>query len=252
MPADIIIYGIIVIVLLFWLRNVLGTRHGDERQRPNPLSPSTGENGKPAETAEKPGIVTGNVAQKDLEPEKAAFHVTGNVKFADKAAEDSLMQISLADKSFDVNHFANGAQEAFALIVEAFAKGDRETLKPLLAQEIYESFNQVITEREEREETMETEIQAVRQLEILKAWKRGDMAFIRLRFTADEVTYTKDSNGEIVAGDPERVFEMNDVWTFGRNLKSRDPAWLLYETRDDEAEEYDKTPIPDSGDAESN
>ncbi len=249
MPADILIYIVVVIVLFFWLKNVLGTRHGSERERPNPLSPPPNEQASTSTNTAAADVQPAPSPQDDAV--RSGVDMPRNVSIASKDVDDGLMQISLADRRFELDYFIQGAQEAFVIIVEAFAKGDRDTLKPLLADEIYSSFDTAIANREKREEKMETEIQAVRKSDILKAWKQDNMAFIRIRFTADEVTSTKDENGEIIAGDPDRVFEMKDVWTFGRNIKSKDPAWLLYETRDDEVEEHNSTPIPDSGDAEN-
>ena len=43
MSADILLYALVAAGLVFWLRNILGTRHGDERQRSNPFSSETAE-----------------------------------------------------------------------------------------------------------------------------------------------------------------------------------------------------------------
>ena len=58
-------------------------------------------------------------------------------------------------------------------------------------------------------------------------------ANITVRFTADEVSVTRDSAGEIIDGHPEKLTAMRDVWTFSRDTKSRDPRWLVIETRGD-------------------
>jgi predicted lipid-binding transport protein (Tim44 family) len=148
------------------------------------------------------------------------------------AAEAGLLEISRNNKSFDLLQFMMGAQDAFAMIVEAFAAGDRRTLKDLLAPDVYDSFEKVIAGREERGETATMEIHAVRRAEIAAARISGKTAFITVRFTADETGVVRDRDDKILSGNPDRVSETNDLWTFGRDMRSRDPAWLVYETRE--------------------
>jgi predicted lipid-binding transport protein (Tim44 family) len=128
------------------------------------------------------------------------------------------------------------------MIVEAFAKGEKETLRNLLAEPVYKSFDEALGAREKRGETMSTEILAIRKAEISAAGMKGRMAMITVRFRADETTVTKDAEGAVIAGHPERVIEMKDVWTFGRDTRSRDPRWLVYETSGDEGPDA----IPDA------
>lgn len=241
MAADLIIYLIIVLALLVWLRNTMGTRHEDEPQRPNPLAPQAEDN------SENVHIVSPEESREEAEDKlDNTVKGVGNVDISNEAAQKGLLEIANTDKSFDPKTFATGAQDAFVIIVEAFAKGDRDTLKPLLQDDVYKAFEQVISEREERGETQETEIQAIRKMDITNAWMKGKMAFITLRITAEEVSYTKDSDGEVIAGDPDRLYDITDRWTFGRDTGSRDPVWYLYETNDDEEEEHDSVNIPEA------
>jgi len=240
-PADILLYAIVAAGLVFWLKNILGTRHGDERQRPNPFS-------SPPEESADANSSGFNLGGKNLDsfgepqPQEA---LPRNVSVDNPAAEQGLADISKADKNFDFVHLVTGAQDAFIMIVEAFAKGDRHTLQNLLSESVYESFNSAIEERERKEETVSTEIHSIRNAEILDAKIHEKTAYITIRFTADETCVIRDHEGEIISGDPDRITEMKDIWVFGRDVKSRDPAWLVYETRDDEPEDH-KTPVPES------
>lgn len=241
MAADLIIYLIIVLALFVWLRNTMGTRHEDEPQRPNPLAQQAEDN------ADNVRIVSPEETREDAEDKlDNTVKGVGNVDIADETAQKGLLEIAGADKSFDPKTFASGAQDAFVIIVEAFAKGDRETLKPLLQDDVYKAFDQAITEREERGYKQETEIQAIRKMEITQAGMKDKMAFITMRITAEEVSYTKDADDEVVAGDPDRLYDITDRWTFGRDTTSRDPIWHLYETNDDAVEEHDSVNIPDA------
>lgn len=230
-PADILLFAIVAAGLIFWLRNVLGTRHGDERDRSGLFlgDPVNGQKNK----TQSDGF---SLFSKD--PENAFTGEEGT------PLEQGLAVIARADRSFDPDDFIEGAKEAFAMIVEAFAAGDRDTLKSLLSEPVYETFDKVIDERKERGETVSTEIHAVRKADILDARLVDRMAFLTVRFTADETCVIKDSEQNTISGDPDRITEMVDVWVFGRDVRSRDPSWYLFETRDDEIEEH-KTPLPE-------
>jgi predicted lipid-binding transport protein (Tim44 family) len=230
--ADIFVYAIIAAGLVLWLRNILGTRHGDERERPNPyLTPQDGSARAPV-MAGLPGEEPVLAGPEDYIARFAADR-NGVFSIENKTAEAGLLDILKSDRDFDIKHFFDGAQEAFAIIVEAFAAGDRDTLKDLLAPSVYESFARALQAREMNGEKQETEIHAVNKAEILAAHIKAKTAYITVRFTADETSVTRDRHGEITVGHPEKITKMRDVWVFGRALKSRDPRWLVYETRGD-------------------
>lgn len=237
LPVDILLYALVAAGLVFWLRSVIGTRHGDERERPNPFTSAP---------AEKPAF-EGTDAAKTLD--LPAIADTGmmprNASITNAASEMGLEDIARADRSFDPVSFITAAQEAFAIVVEAFAKGDRETLRDLLADPVYSAFDAALRDREKKGETVSTEIHAVRHADITDARLTGKDAYITIRFTADETCVIRNANGAILSGDPDRITEMVDLWTFTRNVKSRDPRWLLCETRDGDVVEDHKTPMPD-------
>ena len=236
MPTDILIYAIVAAVMVFWLRNVIGTRHGEEKQRPNPFD----EKNKPDEAKTTPPIEMDTIKEmgkiKDAAP-------TGQEK-----ADAGLVQIALADKNFDVNEFKENASDAFSIIVTAFADADRETLRDLCSKDVYAAFDYALREREAKGEKVSTEILAIRKNDIVDAGiENRKMAFVTIRFTADETYVIEDKNGNILAGHPDRVTEMTDKWTFSREVKSSDPRWFLSKTEDDVVEEDGKTPVPDAG-----
>ena len=231
MTADLLVYALVAAGLVFWLRSILGTRHGDERQRENPLTrpplEANPDNMNPF--AEEEREMTGEDRVKKLAADSG-----GKISIDGATVEAGLIDIARADREFDVGFFMDGAQEAFAIIVEAFAAGDRETLKDLLGPAVYHAFEAAITAREQRGEKQETQIRAIRKAEAIEAGVSArSKANITVRFTADEVSVTRNSAGEIIDGHPEKLTAMRDVWTFSRDTKSRDPRWLVIETRGD-------------------
>lgn len=245
MPADILLYALVAAGLVFWLRNILGTRHEDEPQRPNPFTARPAEKesgGEAASSSAQP--VAGVVPLYGQNPEDMKAGLDKTMDFADTAAA-GLMEIARHDRSFDLARFLAGSQDAFVMIVECFAEGDRETLKDLLSPSVYDAFEKVIADREEKGETASVEIHAVRRSEVIEAGLQGREASITVRFIADETNVLKDAEDNVLSGNPDRVTETIDIWTFSRNIKSRDPAWRLVATRDEDAGEGDHKTVPD-------
>lgn len=241
MPTDILIYAFIAGVLIVWLRNILGTKHGDERQRDNPFSnaddKTTENRGRVVDIVDAPNTLPG------LHDAAAPLK---DIVIRNPQAEEGLLELMRLSRDFDPKKFIMNAKDAFAMVVESFAAGDRRMLRDLLAPSVLRDFEQVIDERQAREEKVVTEVHAVRRAEILDVRIYGKMAYITIRFTADETCVIRDKEDKIIVGNPDRVTEMVDVWTFGKDIKSRDPIWLVYETRDDTPEIH-KTPMPESG-----
>lgn len=237
MPADLFVYALVAAGLVFWLRSVLGTRHGEERERPDPLLSGEGTQSTPENAPARDELLGAEEQIMALADKPRRNYGVDN-----KTAENALIEIAKIDKSFDIDFFLEGSQDAFAMIVESFAEGDRDTLKNLLGNDVYSAFDGAITERENRKETQVTDIHAIRKATVIAARIEGKMAFITVKFTADETSVTRDENGEIIAGDPDRITKMNDIWTFGRNVKSKDPSWLVYETRGDFEDDNDLIP----------
>lgn len=244
MPADIIVYAIVAAGLVFWLRSILGTRHGEERERPNPYTPREPAENKPA----APILVTDDkaAATKAAQGGPSLSFAPGSIySIENKTAENALLDLAEADRGFDLGLFMSGANEAFTLIVEAFAAGDRDTLKSLLGADVFKTFDKAIKAREKAGEILETRIHAIRKAEIVETVLEGYTALITVRFTADESTIHKDSEGRILSGAPGETSQMIDVWTFARDIRSEDPKWLLMQTHSEGDDDNDIIPNSD-------
>ena len=141
-----------------------------------------------------------------------------------------LTRIKLADRSFDEESFLAGGRAAFEMIIGAFAAGDRDTLRPLLSNEVFENFSAAMTEREERQEKLETTLVGIKEAEIIDASLEQKTAFVTAKFVTEQINVTRDPSGEVVDGDPSHVGRVTDIWTFARNTRSRDPNWVLVAT----------------------
>ena len=221
-PLDILVYALIAGALVIVLRNVLGTRHGAERQRPNPFAGQTGT-------------------------ERPATAIPAKIDGVPENVDAGLVQISIADRNFDARQFIDNAKEAFALVVTSFAEGDKATLDDLLAPDVYKSFEGEIDRRIAAGQKAITEVHSIRKADIISASLQKTRAYITIRFVASETYVLTDSSGKTIAGHPDRVIDMTDVWVFSRDVKSRDPRWFVVETRDDVKEENGMT-LPEAKD----
>ena len=116
------------------------------------------------------------------------------------------------------------------MIVNAYAEGDRRTLKNLLAREVYDGFESAISEREKRGETVESRFVSIDNADITAAELRGRNAQVTVRFQSKLVSVTRNKDGNVIDGNAERLTDITDVWTFARDITLRDPNWKLLAT----------------------
>ena len=210
----IVVLAMIFALLALRLFAVLGRRTGHEQQRqlPTPVDPTAGR--VPAATP-------------------ADAH-TASQRSAESAiavpAQAGLRALIAADRSFDVGQFVGGARSAYGMILEAFWKGDRETLKRLCEADVYEAFDGAITAREAAGETLDNKLVRIDSAHVSDARVEDNVAYVSVRFEADLSAVTRDKDGAVVAGSLDDAISTTETWTFSRDLRSRDPNWQLAET----------------------
>ena len=207
---DILLFGVVAGVILFRLWTVLGTRTGHEA--PPPETARRAPNA-PAPAADQPPVI----APRPLPNYPAA-------------AARGLADIAGADRNFDPETFLGGASAAYEMIVSAFAAGDRDTLKPLLSREVFDGFSGVLAAREARGEKIEFTFVGIDRADIVDAGIENGMEQVTVRFSSQLISVTRGRDGAVVEGDPQKVAEVTDVWTFAREVRSSDPNWKLVAT----------------------
>jgi predicted lipid-binding transport protein (Tim44 family) len=212
----IVLLAMVAGIILFRLYSVLGRRTGSERP--------------PHERFERIGGAA--------EPPKPADNV---VALPDRSARTeapdssdpvarALLDIKLADRGFDTDHFLEGARRAYETIVTAFAKGDRTTLRPLLSDDVYATFDQVVREREAKGYKIEFTFVGLGEVKIVAATMKKNVADVTVSFAAKFISATTDSDGKLVEGDSKAVQDVTDIWSFERNVRATDPNWRLVAT----------------------
>ena len=127
--------------------------------------------------------------------------------------------------------FIQGAKVAYETIVTSFARGDKKTLKPLLNQEIYQSFSDEIDKRDKGNEKSELTFVGLKSAEIQNFEKKDNIYTFTVNFVSEIITCKKDKDNKVIEGDPDEIKTVNDVWKFSKNMWSTNPNWFLVDTK---------------------
>ncbi len=225
-----IIFLALAVFIFLRLRSVLGQRTGSERPPYDRAAPNVVQRTQDNNVVPMPGAV---IDQTPLAPTADVVAPTDRWKGIAEPGTPlahGLDAIATQDTSFDPRHFLSGAKSAYEMIVLAFANGDRRALKDLLSSEVYESFDAVIKDREKHEQKTETRFVSIDKAELVNAEARDRAAQLTVRFVSQMISVTRDKAGAIVDGNPDKVADITDVWTFARDTTSRDPNWKLVGT----------------------
>jgi predicted lipid-binding transport protein (Tim44 family) len=222
-----VIFALVALFVAYKLRSVLGIRNDQGRppggllaplrRAPGPESPAAAPRDAPAEApAPRPALPTAPDRWKTV---------------AEPDAWRGLDAIAVADNSFDAQAFLSGARAAYDMVIHAFAAGDSATLRSLMAPEAFADFDAAIRARAAAGQTMTTTVVSIDDATIAGAQRDGPNAQISVRFASKLASFTRDMGGAVVDGSPTDVVDHLDLWTFVRDVRSRDPNWRLTATQ---------------------
>lgn len=228
---DLILLALIAVFIFLRLKNVLGSRDGNEdnREHNDPFTRDTAEDQR-SESADN--VIRLPNSQQDSVDTPLGAPVEEEVKVAVPSgpAARGLADIIAHDPNFTEDGFNEGARWAFEMIITAFAQADRETLKNLLNPDVNENFISAIDARLDAEETLENTLVGVNSMEVIEAGLTGDMANVTVKIVSEQVNVTSDRDGNVVDGDGAHIDTITDIWTFERNIASKNPTWFLMAT----------------------
>lgn len=232
-PLNILLLAVALVV--FWrLRSVLGTRTGTEKP---PFDPFESKRSEAPTAQDASGTVvrfpqnaqqptTGDASDKDPPPPVwTGFAEAGSPLAA------ALEQLAHADPAFSPKAFIEGAKLAYESILDAFAKGDKAALKNLLSKDVFDEFARAIDSRMSQGQRVESRFVGIDKATIQQASLNGSRATVTMAFTGELITATYDKSGQVIDGDPKEIKDVNDVWTFERDVTSRNPNWKLVATQ---------------------
>jgi predicted lipid-binding transport protein (Tim44 family) len=222
---ELVILAAFAAFVFFRLFSVLGKRTGNEQPPYDPRRVDTRRTASPQDD---------NVVPLPRAREMPAKPPVRNSVMAGVAPGSGLAlgveRIREADSSFDPDDFVGGAKIAHEMIARAYADGDRGTLKPLLGDDVYASFDAAITAREKAGHKVDFSFVGLKQASLEEAGLRDRIAEVTVRFVSELISATRDAAGAVIEGAAGVVREVTDVWTFARDTRSADPNWKLVAT----------------------
>lgn len=221
MTYEIVILAMIAAFLGMRLYSVLGKRAEGEEEFTSrhfePRQPERAGNDAP----EAPERRTASIPAPQRKPD---------LQSAVPAVERGVNEIAAADRNFDLITFMEGARGAYAMVLEAFWRGDREALRELCDDDVYASFAAAIDAREAAGETLDNKLIRIEDSKVHSAMMDGRVARIAVLFVADIAAVTRNAEGQVIAGSLDDAVESRDIWTFSRDVTAAGPDWILDET----------------------
>ena len=227
MDATTLVFALLALFVVWKLRSVLGTRTGEEQANREMYLR------KPQEPEQESATIlpypnrAAAASDSSADDLRAMWLQTPGVE---QHVLPGIEAVAKADQTFDPRSFIDGAKAAYEMIIMSFAAGNRAALRDLLSKDVYESFVAAIADREARGDTVDTTFVSIDRASMEDVHLRDTNAQITMRFQSKLITATRSQDGKIVDGNPDKVVDMIDVWTFARDVNSRDPNWRLVAT----------------------
>jgi predicted lipid-binding transport protein (Tim44 family) len=200
---DIIIFAIIAIFLVYRLKSILG-QNSDVNEQNNKI----------------------DIGEKDF---------TNVVKLGNKKTdvnETKIKKDSLysEDPNFNEKEFLKGAQNFFEIVIDCFVKGDLKNIEMYIDDKLIKNFQLVIDERLQEEESLKINIVKMISIQIKDVKKLNNFLRVSVLFESEQIKVLKDKKGTIIDGDQKKSILVRDLWTFEKNIQSKDLNWILVET----------------------
>ena len=226
---EIIFLAMLAGFLILRLRSVLGRRTGHEK-------PPERQRFERREAPDNENVIALS-ERTDVAEGGADAEVPNEGQTATDPLSAGLTAIQRVDRDFNPDHFVEGARMAFTMIVKAFALGDLDTLKPLLSGALYSDFAGAVQSRDDAGLHLDTAVSRIVSARIVAAAMDGAEAEVTVAFESEQIKVTRDGDGTVVDGDPDRAETIHDVWTFRRDTRANDPNWQLIGTATPEADD---------------
>lgn len=206
----------IAVFIINRLRNSLGKKTGNESDIAQKFSQ------KPSKFTE---------SNPDKETEKAKKYPTDSkniILHENNSINEKLNRVVRLDPNFTVENFVDGAKKAFEYILVKYSEDDVKSLKPLLANEVFNNFSDQIEQRQSKKQKLGITILKIEDPEIIDVnIEKNKLCFIKLEFKSQQVQITKDSKNLIIDGNDNLILNIKELWTFSKELKNKNPNWVL-------------------------
>ena len=211
--VGIVIFGMVAAFLGMRLYAVLGKRTGHEQ----PLT-------RPVEDALRAAKVQPGLD----EPRESSAPALESPQTP--GAEPGLRAIGIADRSFSPADFIDGGKSAYRMILEAYWAGREADYAPYVSADVREAFAESIAQRTSDGHVLDNRLVTIERATITAASLENGIASVTIQFVADIAAVTRDGDGKVIAGSLTDAVPTEDVWTFAREIRSKDPNWVLTDT----------------------
>src|SRR4029079_3746865 len=120
------------------------------------------------------------------------------------------------------------------MILEAFWKGDLDEVRGHVDDHVFQTFSDAVEQRKKDQLALDNRLVVIEQAVIAEAAVDRNLAVLTVRFEADIAAVTRNAEGEVVAGSLSDAVQTRELWTFRRDLSTRDPDSGLSETDEEE------------------
>ena len=132
-------------------------------------------------------------------------------------------------KGEEEKEFLKGAEIAYETIITAFAKGDRNKLKSLLAPNILSNFEEAIKQRDKENIKSELTFIGIKESKLQKFEEVKSELFATVRFVSEIISVKKDKENKVIDGNPDIIKTVTDQWKFTKSVLNKNPNWNLLE-----------------------
>ncbi len=226
---DIIIFAAIAFYLFFKLNKQLGKIDEEEKRDIEAKIINIKSSQKPKSQA--PDKIIGYKTTKDSQfnSQNAELFTDSEIQNLDNSSKKALKDI-LQKLQITNQFFIEGAKTAFESILRAFAADELQKVKFLLSDKIYQGFKDVNDKRKAQGKSLVTNIISFDEVCVMSANIDNNFALIAVKFISQQINYISNSQGDIIVGSKDEINQVEDIWTFKKDLKSNNPNWIVNNT----------------------
>lgn len=141
-----------------------------------------------------------------------------------QSKEQGLSAIALHNPGFDTTRTEDALSGIFFRIQEAWSADDRQTLRQLTTDEVYETFAADLDGMARQGERNVIKNIVMRDFDLSEAWTEGTQEYLTVKIYARLLDYV-ERGGQVVEGSATEPTEFREVWTFGR--ERGEATWRL-------------------------
>ena len=228
-PLNLIL--LIIVMLIGWrLRSVLGTRNDDEKpsRRTDAYRLNSDAYENPPEQAKSSALAQEAMGSDEASDEAATESATESLRIG-----RGLAFFNDIDPHFDEAGFLDGAARAYEMILKAFANDDLTDVRGFLSDDVAAGFEEAIAARQAAGQKLETRILRLDRPALDDAEVEGDKVRLDVRLRAEIISASYLADGVLDEDNLPPPTTSLDIWSFEGTHNSANPNWQLVATRAD-------------------